>query len=470
MSGKITVVGLGPGHENLLTGEVRHAIENASAIVGYRYYFELIEHLIPADALRISNGMKQETARAEKAFDLAKEGHQVTVISSGDAGIYGMASLILEHAAKNEVTEIEIEVLPGISALQAAAAKFGAPINHDFCVISLSDLLTPWKKIERRIRAAAEADFVTAVFNPKSRERYWQLHRLKEIFLSERDPKAPVGIARQVSRPEETLEVSTLGEFDPETLDMFSLLIIGNSQSFVAGNRIITPRGYFAEEPESSEEALPIGQSIMRKSFQTIYGELQSHDYPTDKLWAMIHTIHTTADFEYEHLFYTSPGAIATWHEKLTAGGAVIVTDVTMALSGLRKAALSKHSVTAMCYLSDPRVPEMAEKHGITRTQAGIRLAVEEHPTALFVIGNAPTALIELVALVRSGKATPTGIVGAPVGFVNVEESKWRLKSLANIPKAIVEGRKGGSSVAATIVNAAFSYADAPAMMPGRDV
>lgn len=464
-------MGLGPGHENLLTGEVRQVLENTDAVVGYRFYVQLIDHLIPAEAVRVSNGMKQETARAKKAFELAKEGRQVTVISSGDAGVYGMAPLILELAAKNEVTpQIDIDVLPGVSAMHAAAAKLGAPLGHDFCSISLSDLLTPWEKIEHRIRAAAEADFVTAVFNPKSRERYWQLYRLKEIFLRERDPNTPVGIARHVSRPEEALELSTLAEFDPETLDMFSLLIVGNSQSFVSQKRFITPRGYFGEAQSSSETALPVGQSIMQKSFQTIYGELQSHDYSLDKLWAMIHTIHTTADFEYERLFYTSPGAIAKWHEQLTAGGAVIITDVTMALSGLRKAALAKHQVVAKCYLSDPRVPEMAQKLGITRTQAGIRLAAEEHPNALFVVGNAPTALIELVWLVRNGKAKPMGIVGAPVGFVNVEESKWRLNSLADIPKAIVQGRKGGSSVAATIVNAAFSFADAPTMMPGRDV
>ena len=141
-----------------------------------------------------------------------------------------------------------------------------------------------------------------------------------------------------------------------------------------------------------------------------------------------------------------------------------------MVSSGLRKAAIARHQVEVKCYLSDPRVAELAEKQGITRTQAGIRLAAKEHPEALYVIGNAPTALIELVDLCRKGKAKPVGIVGAPVGFVNVEESKWRLKTLRDIPKAIVQGRKGGSSVAATIINAAFSYADAAEMMPGRDV
>ncbi len=468
-AGKITVLGLGPGSEAMITPEVKAALERASAVVGYNYYMDLISNLIPPKAICVDTGMKQETERAEKAFELAKQGHQVAVISSGDAGIYGMAPLIMELWDKKQPTSVEVSVLPGVSAMQAAAAKCGAPLGHDFCSISLSDLLTPWKTIEKRIRAAAGADFVTAVFNPKSNNRFWQLYRFKELFLEVRDLKTPVIIARQVSRSDEEISLTTLGDIDPEMVDMFSLLIVGNSQSYITHEKMVTPRGYQLRD-QKELQALKLGQSIMQESFQTIYGQLTSHNYPTDALWAMIHTIHTTADFEYEKLFFATDGAIKTWHEYLTAGGGTIITDVTMVSSGLRKAAIARHQVEVKCYLGDPRVAELAEKQGITRTQAGIRLAAKEHPEALYVIGNAPTALIELVDLCRKGKAKPVGIVGAPVGFVNVEESKWRLKTLTGIPKAIVQGRKGGSSVAATIINAAFSYADAAEMMPGRDV
>ncbi len=468
-AGKITVLGLGPGSEAMITPEVKAALERASAVVGYNYYMDLISNLIPPKAICVDTGMKQETERAEKAFELAKQGHQVAVISSGDAGIYGMAPLIMELWDKKQPTSVEVSVLPGVSAMQAAAAKCGAPLGHDFCSISLSDLLTPWKTIEKRIRAAAGADFVTAVFNPKSNNRFWQLYRFKELFLEVRDLKTPVIIARQVSRSDEEISLTTLGDIDPEMVDMFSLLIVGNSQSYITHKKMVTPRGYQLRD-QKELQALKLGQSIMQESFQTIYGQLTSHNYPTDALWAMIHTIHTTADFEYEKLFFATDGAIKTWHEYLTAGGGTIITDVTMVSSGLRKAAIARHQVEVKCYLGDPRVAELAEKQGITRTQAGIRLAAKEHPEALYVIGNAPTALIELVDLCRKGKAKPVGIVGAPVGFVNVEESKWRLKTLTGIPKAIVQGRKGGSSVAATIINAAFSYADAAEMMPGRDV
>ncbi len=466
--GRIIVAGIGPGNEGMLTPEVRQALMTADAVVGYTGYMSQIEEWIPDGVERCSSGMTQEKKRAELAFSLAAEGRTVVVVSSGEAGIYGMAPLIFEMHAKEDVAGIELSVLPGISAFQVAAARLGAPVSHDFCVISLSDLMTPWNVIERRIRAAAEADFVTAVYNPASRDRYWQIHRLKELFLKLRSPSTPVGTVRNAGRKGETVLHTTLGAFDPDMLDMFSVMLIGNSSTFFRGERMITPRGYFRDEINS---AAKIGQSIMIESFRTISGMLKKDDHPFDKRWALIHTIHTTADFEFEDIFRATPDAIATWHRKLTSGGAAIVTDVTMVQSGLRKAALERYGISVHCYLSDSRVREMAASKGITRTQAGIRLAVEEHPDALFVIGNAPTALMELADILHRAPFTPMGVIGAPVGFVNVVESKLRLKAACRLtPYVVIEGRKGGSSVAATIVNAALSLDDAEAMKPGRDV
>jgi len=469
MSGKITVVGLGPGNERMITPAVTEAITAADVVVGYCGYMAFIEHIIPGQAVRISSGMTQEVRRAEKAFVLAHEGKSVVVVSSGDAGIYGMAPLIMEMYAKAESDDVDVEVLPGISAFQAAAARLGAPISHDFCVISLSDLMTPWEKIEARINAAASADFVTAVYNPKSRDRFWQIHRFREIFLQKRVPETPVGIVRNVDRDSESVVLTTLGEFDPDSLDMFSVMLVGNDSTFFSRNRMITPRGYF--DRQRAEENKTVGQSIMNGSFRKIVGMLKKRDLAPDHAWALMHVIHTTADFELENLFHTSPGAVERWFHGLTAGGAVIVTDVTMVQSGIRKAALKKYGITVCCYLSDPRVPEMAAKHGITRSQAGIRLAAGEHPDALFVVGNAPTALMELASLLNRTDFSPMGVIGAPVGFVNVVESKHRLNAAAgSIPIAVTEGRKGGSSIAATIVNAALSFDDAVEMFPGRYV
>lgn len=466
MNGRITVAGLGPGSDSMMSPQVLEAIRTADAVVGYTGYMKSIRHLIPATAGTFSSGMTKEMKRAEEAFSLASGGRHVVVVSSGDAGIYGMAPLILEIAASGGWPDVEIEVLPGISAFQAAAAKLGAPVSHDFCSISLSDLMTHWEVIEKRIEAAASADFVTAVYNPRSRGRYWQIHRFKELFLRHRSVSTPVGIVRNASRSDESVLHSTLGEFDPDSLDMFSVMLVGNSATFFAGQQMITPRGYFIHEAE--ENSVPVGQSIMSGSFRTIAGLMKPSGYPPDSRWAIMHIIHTTADFEMQELFYASPGSISLWHKALTAGGAEIVTDVTMVQSGLRKAAMERYGITAHCYLHDPRVAELAKSEGITRSQAGMRLAASEHPNALFVIGNAPTALLELAALLHEGGFAPMGVIGAPVGFVNVVESKHRLKAAAGAtPIAVIDGRKGGSAIAATIVNASLSLEEAGALNPG---
>ena len=199
---KIIVAGIGPGSEQDITPAVLEAVREADVVVGYKYYFRFIQPYLHPETECIDTGMKRERTRAEQAFELAEQGKTVCVISSGDAGIYGMTPLI---------------ALPGISAFQKAASLLGAPVGHDFCVISLSDLMTPWERIERRIRAAAMADFVTAVYNPKSEGRYWQLYRLKELFLAEgRAPETPVGYVRQAGRDEQEVHLTTLADFNPD--------------------------------------------------------------------------------------------------------------------------------------------------------------------------------------------------------------------------------------------------------------
>ena len=466
--GKIIIAGLGPGNEGDMTLAVREALQSADVVVGYQYYFQFIKPYVREDCECVDTGMKKERQRAEQAFELAEQGKTVVVISSGDAGIYGMTPLIYEMQRHHAATDVEVSSLPGISAFQKAASLLGAPIGHDLCIISLSDLMTPWEVIERRIKAAAIGDFVTAVYNPKSHGRYWQLYRLQELFLQERSAETPVGYVRQAGRDDEEMKITTLGAFDPEDIDMFTVVLIGNSQSYIADGHIITPRGYYREE---TTEGNKIGQNIMIESFQTIAKELKRQDYPLDHKWALLHAIHTTADFDMENILYTDPGAVETLFNKVRTGALkTIISDVTMVTSGIRKGALQRLGVEAKCYLSDPRVAQMAEEKGITRTQAGIRLAVEEHPDALFAFGNAPTALMELCELIRKGKAHPAGIIAAPVGFVHVRESKHMVKPFREIPKIIVEGRKGGSNLAATLCNAILCFDDAAQLKPGRDV
>lgn len=472
MKKQIIIAGLGPGGKEDITPAVIDAVRRADAIVGYKYYFRFVEDYLKADCTCIDTGMRHERERAEQAFNLAETGKTVVVISSGDAGIYGMTPLIYEMKAARQ-SDVEIVSLPGISAFQKAASLLGAPTGHDTCIISLSDLMTPWELIERRIKAAAAADFVTAVYNPKSHDRYWQLYRLQELFLQERSELTPVGYVRQAGRDDQEVKVTTLGAFDPEDVDMFTVIIIGNSQSYInspngEGRKlIITPRGYYRDE---ANEGNKIGQNIMIESFRTILGELKG-DYALDHQWALLHAIHTTADFDMENILYTDSGAVELLYNKVKDGTLkTIVTDVTMVVSGIRKGALQRLGILAKCYLSDPRVAEMADAQGITRAQAGIRLAVDEHPDALFAFGNAPTALMELADLIRRGKARPAGIIAAPVGFVHVRESKHMVKPFRNIPKIIVEGRKGGSNLAATLCNAILTFDDAAQLKPGRDL
>lgn len=496
--GKIIVAGIGPGCREDITPAVLEAVQQADAIVGYKYYFQFIEPFIKEGCECVDTGMKKESERAEQAFLLAEAGKTVVVISSGDAGIFGMAPLVYEMRAERK-SDVEVVSLPGISAFQKAASLLGAPIGHDICIISLSDLMTPWEAIERRIKAAIMGDFVTAIYNPKSHGRYWQLYRLQELFLSHVKGETPVGYVRQAGREDQEVKVTTLAEFDPEDVDMFTVILIGNSQSYLwqpasgsaegCSPTFITPRGYYGRRDEGremrdeggerreegrergDEGGGKVGQNIMIESFRTISGELQGKDYPLDHKWALLHAIHTTADFDMEKILYTDAGAVETLYNKVRDGALrTIVTDVTMVTSGIRKGALARLGVEAKCYLADPRVAEMAASQGITRTQAGIRLAVEEHPDALFAFGNAPTALMELCALIRKDKAQPAGIIAAPVGFVHVRESKHMVKPFKDIPKIIVEGRKGGSNLAATLCNAILTFDDAEQLKPGRDL
>jgi adenosylcobyric acid synthase len=247
---KLFVVGIGPGGLNHMTFEARESIEKADVVVGYKTYLEFIEPLLVGKEV-VSSGMMREVERCAEALDLAASGKSVALVSSGDSGIYGMAGLALELAeatvdgAPSPYEGVEIAVVPGVSAVQAAASVLGAPLMHDFAVISLSDLLTPLDKIRKRLRAAADADFVVALYNPRSKGRVTQIEEAVEIFAAARGPQVPVGIVRNACRDGEERIVTTLGEMLSHPIDMFSIVIIGNASTRIsAEGRIITPRGY----------------------------------------------------------------------------------------------------------------------------------------------------------------------------------------------------------------------------------
>ena len=238
----IYVIGIGPGCRDLMTQEAISAMEDAEVIVGYKTYIKLVEDFVK-DKEVVQNGMRKEVDRCQDAIDIAKTGKKVAVISSGDAGIYGMAGLILELITKQEL-DIPVKVVPGVTASIGAAAVLGSPIMHDFCHISLSDLMTPWEVIEKRLRLAAEADFVICLYNPRSKGRSEHLANAFKIMGEFKDGSTPVGIVKDVGREDQEKFICTFDTMDFERVDMTTMVIIGNKSTYIHDDLMITPRGY----------------------------------------------------------------------------------------------------------------------------------------------------------------------------------------------------------------------------------
>lgn len=240
------MIGLGPGDPALLAPMALEALRACEVIVGYTTYVGLISKELLASKEVLSTGMRREMDRAVAAVDRAGQGRDVVVVSSGDAGVYAMAGLVLECVDRKGVAgEVECRIVPGIPALCAAAALLGAPLMHDFASISLSDLLTPWELIEQRVEAAAGADFVIVLYNPKSKRRTDQLARALTIIGSHRDGSIPVGIVRRAYRPDQEVRVRRLDEVNPDEVDMTTICLVGNSRTEQLGEWMVTPRGYF---------------------------------------------------------------------------------------------------------------------------------------------------------------------------------------------------------------------------------
>ncbi|MCW7549762.1 precorrin-3B C(17)-methyltransferase [Photorhabdus sp. APURE] len=238
----LTVIGIGPGNESMMTQEAIEAIREAEIIVGYKTYTHLVKYLT-MDKEVIKTGMCKEIERCQKAIDLALSGRKVALISSGDAGIYGMAGLVLELVCQQQC-DLEVRLVAGITASIAAASLLGAPLMHDFCHISLSDLLTPWPMIEKRIIAAAQADFVICFYNPRSRGREGHLAKAFELMRPWKAAQTPVGVVKAAGRKKQDKWITTFGEMDFSPVDMTSLVIVGNQTTYCRDGLMITPRGY----------------------------------------------------------------------------------------------------------------------------------------------------------------------------------------------------------------------------------
>ena len=239
---KLTVVGLGPGAGEDMTGRAYRAIEEADVVIGYTAYIDLIRGAFPEKEMR-STGMKKEVDRCRMAVQAASEGKNVAVVCSGDSGVYGMAGLIYE--VSKEFPPVEIEVVPGITAACGGAAVLGAPLTHDFAVISLSDLMTPWEKIEKRLECAAEADFVVCLYNPRSRGRADYLMKACDIMMRHKSGDTVCAYVKNIGRDGEQSRILPLSELrDSTDVDMFTTVFVGNSQTTVIDGKMVTPRGY----------------------------------------------------------------------------------------------------------------------------------------------------------------------------------------------------------------------------------
>jgi len=258
-TGRILLVGFGPGHPDHLTFRAHQAITEAQVVIGYSTYIDLVKHLLDGKQV-IEKGMTEELERCEQALEKARSGQVVALISSGDVGIYGMAGPtyeVLKNAGWRPGGDIQVEVIPGVTALSACAALVGAPLTHDFASISLSDLLTPWEVIEKRLRAAAESDFVVALYNPKSGRRTEQIVRARDVFLSCRRADTPVALVKSAYRDRQNVVLTTLDQMLEYKIGMLTTVLIGNSNTFTFEGLMVTPRGYANKYDMDSGDALP---------------------------------------------------------------------------------------------------------------------------------------------------------------------------------------------------------------------
>jgi len=245
MKGKIYIIGMGPGSKEQMTLKAQNVLAACDVIAGYTVYVALLKESFPEKEF-LTTGMRREVERCRLAVTEALKGRTVAMVSSGDAGLYGMAGILLEVAAP--YPELEVEVIPGVSAAFSGAALLGAPLIADTCLISLSNLLTPWEKIEKRLACAAQGDFCIALYNPASKKRSDFLQKACAIILQYQTPSIPAGIVRNIGRSEETVEITTLGALPHKSVDMFTTVIIGNSQTKIINNKMVTPRGYKLDE------------------------------------------------------------------------------------------------------------------------------------------------------------------------------------------------------------------------------
>lgn len=459
----LSVVGIGPGALDLLTERARERISRADIIMGNERYIELINELIPVSAEVIIGRMGTEVERAKKAVELGKH-KNVVLVSGGDAGIYGMAGLVIEVIGDSN-TDSKLEIIPGITAASASAALLGAPLSNDFAIVSLSDLLVPWSEIEKKLEGLAKMDIVVVIYNPMSKTRKVQLRKAHEVFLMYRDKKTTVGIVRNAEREGCEVDITTLEDLPDfyHRIDMSTTVIIGCSRTENLGERMVTRRGYEKK------------YNYRRGEWNTDNQGLENGDYVEagSRIWERSKAIVAEIVSKYsgslseherrvvERVVFANANADPSFldslvfsHSPVEKGiqcirdGKIIITDIEMVKAGINK----KYREKVKCFVDAPKIMEIAKKENLSRTATGIRLAKELIHDNIVVIGNSPSACLELFALLEED-IKPALIVATPVGFVNAAEAKEKILS-SEIPCIAIKGQRGGTPSAVAIINA----------------
>lgn len=458
----LSVVGIGPGSLDLLTERARARISSAEIIMGNERYIGLIRETIPSGAEVITGKMGTEVERAKKAVELGKQ-KNVVLVSGGDAGIYGMAGLVLEVIGDSHSAS-KLEIIPGITAATASADLLGAPLSNDFAVVSLSDLLVPWSEIEAKLEGLAKMDIAVVIYNPRSKTRKVQLEKAYELFMRSRDGKTTVGIVRNAEREGCEIVICTLEDLPDyyQGIDMSTTLIIGCSRTENLGGRMVTRRGYdrkyeydqgggrrstgiLSHERSDYVEA---GNRIWEQSKAIVKDIVSKHSGSLTARERRVagRVVFANADPSLLDLLVFSGNPVETGIRCIKEGK-TIITDIEMVKAGISK----KYRGNVNCFVNDPRTKELVERAHVTRTAAGIRLAKELIQDNIVVIGNAPSACIELLALAEQG-IKPALIVATPVGFVNAAEEKAKVLD-SGMPYIVVKGARGGTPSAVAIIN-----------------
>ena len=433
----------------MLTLKALRAIEESEYIVGYKTYVERLSLLINGKRKKvITTGMREEIERVRKAVELAKNS-VVSLVTGGDPSIYGMLSPVIEYIIRESV-DVDIEVIPGVSALNAASALLGSPISGDHAVVSLSDLLTPWSVVEKRLMYALRGDFVIAIYNPSSRKRKSKLKRAMELILKERGD-VYIGVVRNAFRENQEVRVVRVSEIlnDPDNVDMSTILIVSNSETVVKDCTMLTPRGYSSKYSMGSDvnEIGEIGEmgATTRKAIRIAResSELLKKIHPGDDLRAEIvrRCIAATGDVSVRDILRFM-GDVKEGVKALRDGCRIVV-DVKMLQAGLRR-----HSIAAV---------DFAESGEETRVASGLKRIAHLVEGSVVGIGNSPSAAVALCKIADRYK--PAFVVATPVGFVNATESKEMMRKL-DVPSITTAGTRGGSTICAAIINCLIEHAE----------